>query len=519
MSVQKLFGSFKELWRNPNSAVCIPLAPRVPATERVSDLLDMPFVQRLRAIRQLALAHIVYPDATHTRFGHSLGVFARCGKSLLAILSREENEVFRREIDEKEIAALLVASLIHDAGHYPMAHSFEELIPRGIVAGDLKHDAVLIRMLTGDIPAVLNEVHLEELQTVLKKWHGITIGDVLAVFTGFPHYAETINKRADVIKVLHSFLDGPFDADKLDYVQRDSLHTGNPAGSAVDEERLIDSILIKSLERGVGVDENGLYAAQSLHTARAAMFASVYWHRANRAANRMFTHALEMVMAAAPKRISDAFEDEVFRLDDEAMLRFVATHLAAVDDTAVDALLHPLMAVSGGRRRLFRRLVTIAARPGSISIGTSSRDDPHALICKIYDAYLAPEPLRNKTPWIDFERAAREKVLAMAGGGAPFEVLLDVPDSRFETSVHDDPNTELGRSGFWVYGADQEPVPIKQKDPLFGAVLENWRINARKIRVFTSPRIEEKLKGRESEISGFLAELAKAPFEPGGPLH
>jgi uncharacterized protein len=493
--------NFPELGPPPSRGVCVPLAPRVPVTTRVQQLVDSPMFQRLKGVRQLALAHLVYPDALHSRFGHSLGVYQRAARYVQALWVRESYDAFRTSVGEKGIAALLVSALLHDCGHYPMAHCFEELIPTGASAEKLKHDKIVVRMLEGRLPAVLPPAELSRLQDTLKLWE-IDLEDVIAIITG---YRDVSKIDADVVTVLHSILDGPLDADKLDYVQRDSLHTGNPAGRAVDEDRLIDSLVLRSFREGLGIHEKGLHASQSLFDARSRMFASVYWHRLNRAANRMFTEALTVLLQNDPQVFQSAFEADFFHLDDEAMLRFVAQNIA---EREAQYLITPLLSISGGRREIYRRVVTISAPPGSVDPSALRRHatEPHGQICQMYDWYLEGNSAAPK--WRMFDSEAREHTLRVARLSLPqYEVLVDVPDTRFRLPVHND---EVS-SSYLVHGHGP-PIPVRLKDPLFGANIDNWRMNARKVRIFTSPKVTEALVGREEQLANDIRDLASQIF-------
>lgn len=505
MTISSIASTIPEIQRHPSHGICVPLAQRVPLTDRTEALIDSPILQRLRGVRQLAFAHLVYPDATHTRFGHSLGVFCRTGKYVQSLLIRQQPSTFADMVGPKEIAALLVASLLHDAGHYPAAHSFEELIPRGSMGARdyFTHDRILVRLLRGQMPGIATSSVLDTLDGTLKAW-GVTRYDVIAVLTGH-RSSEQSALEPDVIPILHSIIDGPLDADKLDYVQRDSLHTGNPAGQAVDEERLIDSLVVHSADEGLGIGEQGLNAAQSLAVARAAMFMTVYWHRTNRCANRMFTEALRLYQNEDPKGFVNAFEADIFRLDDEALVRFVAARLPTEPR---DLLLSPLQAIDGDRRHLYQRIATVSASPGSLDPADypGLPADAHGRLCHMYDQFISgTEPWR----WRSIIRTARSYISNLSKQDIhDFEVLLDVPDARFETPVHDDYRLGKRRSTFTVYDASGTPDDLLNKDPVFDALLQNWRVNARKIRLFVSPRVAAELATRGKEIGEFLRVLA-----------
>jgi HD superfamily phosphohydrolase len=381
-----------------------------------------------------------------------------------------------------------------------MAHCFEELILTDASAEKLRNDKIVIRMLQGDLPSVVLPAELSELQDCLNLW-GLEVEDVVAVISGHRNLSKL---NGDVVGVLHSILDGPLGADILDSVQRDSLHTGNPAGRAVDEDGLIDSLVLRSCREGLGIHEKGLHASQSVFDARSRMFTSVYWHRLIRSANRMFTEAVTILLQNNPI-FQSAFEADFFYLDDEAMLRFVAQHIAQRE---AQYLIAPLRSISGRRSEIYRRVITISAPPRSIDLLALRRHatEAHGQICQMYDWYLEGNSAAPK--WRTFRSETREHILRVAGLSLPqYEVLVDVPDIRFRLPIHDDE----AASSYLVHGHGP-PVAVRLKDPLFGANIDNWRMNARRVRIFTSPKVAEALMGREDRLANDIRDLATQIF-------
>jgi HD superfamily phosphohydrolase len=481
----------------------VPLSPRIPITERVERLIGNPIFQRLRGVRQLALAHVIYPGALHSRFEHSLGVFQRATCYINALWAQADCDVFRTTVDERGIAALLVAALLHDCGQYPMAHCFEELISTCVPEEVLKNDKIVVRMLRGQLPGVASTENLTDLNETLGLW-GVEVEDVLAILTGYQNVSKALDPS--VVAVLHSILHGPLGADKLDSVQRDSLHTGNPAGQAVDEDRLIESLVLRTFNEGLGIHERGLHASQALFDAHINMFTNVYWHRVNRAVNHMFTEALSLFTQSNVQRFQQAFDAEFFRLDDEAMLKFVAEN---IPERARKHLIEPLLSASGGRRNVYRRVVTISASPGSVEPLALQRNatEPHGQICQMYDWYLQGNDAAPK--WKRFEHEARERTRKLAGVEVPlYEILVDIPDIRFGLSGH---NNGESLNNLLVYGQG-DPISIRLKDSLFGEKIDGWRMYARKVRIFASPSVATALAGREKELSENIFELTSQVF-------
>ncbi len=216
-------------------------------------LVDSPLLQRLRLVRQLGFAYLVYPGANHTRFEHSLGAM-----HLAARLCRH------LELDADLTRAVTGAALLHDVGHGPFSHVTESFLIarlgrahqeiRGIVeasgAAELLRDAgvepdEVCRLVAGDHP-------------------------------------------------LAGIIQGELDVDRMDYLRRDAHYTGVPYGT-VDTERLIRSIRVTG--HGFAIDEGGIAAAESLLIARTLMRPSVYYHHVARIAEGMFALALALHLA------------------------------------------------------------------------------------------------------------------------------------------------------------------------------------------------------------------------------
>ena len=229
-------------------------AIRLDAT--AARITDTPAFQRLRYIRQLGLAHLVYPGATHTRFAHALGVYHLVSTALGALKERGPlpDSVWR--------AADVVpyAGLLHDIGHYPFSHALDDL--RGDDhPGD--HEAVGARFL--ELPGV------REVLSGLGPGVRAEIGALI---------------RGESTAPLRGLVHGSLDMDKMDYLRRDARSCGVPYGE-VDVERLLEGLLLLedpvSGAFEVGVSEKAVSALESLLFAKYQMFRNVYWHHAVRA--------------------------------------------------------------------------------------------------------------------------------------------------------------------------------------------------------------------------------------------
>ncbi len=265
-------------------------------------IIDTAVFQRLRYIRQLGHAYLVYPGATHTRFEHALGVYHLARKTLQLLGERGE----LREVDELDCQLVPYAGLLHDVGHYPYSHALEELGPEDVAE---HHEALTARFL-----------HEPELAEVLR---GIA-----------PDAAERIERmvRGSSVSPLRGLVAGSLDLDKIEYLNRDSMFCGVPYGM-VDVDRLVHSLtLLRDPESGqleVGIHENGLSALETLLFSKYQMFRNVYWHHGVRAATALYKRMVRESVTAGliePR--------ELIGKTDEGLLSMIDERAAASDAAA-----------------------------------------------------------------------------------------------------------------------------------------------------------------------------------------
>ncbi len=229
---------------------------RVNKTER--SIIDTYPVQRLRRIRQLAGSEFVYPAANHTRFEHVLGAMYLAG--LLG-------ETLPADLSEHQVQQLRLAALLHDVGHGPFSHVFEPLMIRHL--GKTHEDLV---------PWLVNGTEIAE---KLEKagFNPKTLGQ-LAV-------GRLRNKRRPF---LDQVISSSVDVDKMDFLVRDSFHTGAGYGS-IDVHRLLYTMDV--LDGNLSVDGTAVATLESFLLARLESFRTIYFHRASRAVQIMIVKALE----------------------------------------------------------------------------------------------------------------------------------------------------------------------------------------------------------------------------------
>ncbi len=299
--------------------VRIPMEQDVPFTPRVRALVDTPEFQRLHHVSQLGLTSRVYPGATHTRFEHALGVFHN---ALRYVAQLATDARFAAIVDVHSAEVLLAAALLHDLGHWPFCHPIEDMDLPTVP----KHEAFAAEFLASG----------RELAQVLRSEWSVEPDEVLDVLV-----PRTDTPR---LRLMRSILSGPIDIDKMDYLDRDSLHCGVPYGRHFDRNRLMHSLLVNEAGDGLAISAKGRTAAELMVFARYVMFSEVYWHHAVRAATCMFARA---------------FFDLHAKLD--LTLFFQRSEwetIAALRDGARGTSAEPLIeGIFGPRRRLYKRVV------------------------------------------------------------------------------------------------------------------------------------------------------------------
>jgi uncharacterized protein len=219
--------------------------------ELVFQIIAHPYYQRLRRIQQMAMAHLVYPGAVHTRLHHSLGAYH------LMCMALQELTRKGIEITPQEQQAAKIAILLHDVGHGPFSHALEQVLAEGI-----HHEKISLHIIED-----LNKKFEGKLQTALE------------IFTGTYHK-----------KYLHQLVSGQLDVDRMDYLTRDSFFTGVIEGS-VAYDRILKMITVHNGE--LMVEEKGIYSIEKFLIARRLMYRQVYLHKTVVSAEQMLQRIIK----------------------------------------------------------------------------------------------------------------------------------------------------------------------------------------------------------------------------------
>ena len=220
-------------------------------TDLIFDIIDHPYFQRLRRIKQLGLTEMVYPGALHTRFHHALGAMHLMNTALNTLRSKNN------EISDKEFEASLIAILLHDIGHGPFSHALETAIFKNV-----HHEHLSLHIMQ-----LLNEQFDGRLSLAID------------IFTDNYHR-----------KFFHQLVSSQLDVDRLDYLNRDSFYTGVYEGK-IGADRIIKMLDVANDK--LVVEEKGVYSIENFLVSRRLMYWQVYLHKTVISAENMVLRVVQ----------------------------------------------------------------------------------------------------------------------------------------------------------------------------------------------------------------------------------
>ncbi len=271
----------------------------------IFDLIEHPWFQRLRNIKQLGLTNFVYPGANHSRFQHCLGTLHLMDMAIQTL--RNKGTLISAEEEE----AALIAILLHDSGHGPFSHALENSILTGI-----SHE---------DISLLLMQKLNEE--------YGGRLNLAIEIFKG-------IYER----KFFHELVSGQMDMDRLDYLRRDSFFTGVIEGS-VGSDRIIR--MLNVVNDSLVIDEKGIYSVEKFLIARRLMYWQVYMHKAVIASETLLVNVLKRAKELAMEGVDlyatsalrfflyNRFEPADLLKEDKFTPGIIASNFTRLDDSDI----------------------------------------------------------------------------------------------------------------------------------------------------------------------------------------
>lgn len=228
--------------------------------EIIFDLIEHPFFQRLRRIKQLGLTNLVYPGALHTRFHHAMGAMHLMGQAIEEIRSKGH------DITDDEAKAVTIAILLHDIGHGPFSHALEHSI-----VNNVNHEDISQLFMSR-----LNEEFKGELTLAIK------------IFQNKYHK-----------NFLHQLVSSQLDMDRLDYLKRDSFFTGVSEG-VISSDRIIKMLNVANDQ--LAVEAKGIYSIEKFLIARRLMYWQVYLHKTVLSAENLLVNILKRAKELAQKK-------------------------------------------------------------------------------------------------------------------------------------------------------------------------------------------------------------------------
>lgn len=387
------------------------------------ELLATPEMNKLSHIKQLGLAHLVFPGAHHTRFEHSLGV-SHVGGLMSESMGLSDTD--------KEVVE--VAGMLHDVGHGPYSHTLEHILHS---RGGKDHMTITEGIITGSYD-VVDESESSSFKTrqtipeILEK-HGIDPKEISKLIRGpdasgserslFDWKDGSEHFQAEDV-TLANMVHGPVDCDQIDYLMRDAHFTGVRHG-AIDHMRLIRSLR----QRGgnIAVDEGGLAALEGMLMARGLMYSAVYFHRVTRVTEVMLSRAVERSDDKLP-----GAEQMQRKVDSE-----IWSDLNSAGDYAKDIL----------TRLKYRRLFKVAK---TFRKGELSTDQVASLV------EIATNP--------DHRRSVEDDI-AFRAGLEPGYVAIDVPSVKLLLS-----EPRMSQVDIRILGDDGKTRWLKDHTPIADAL-------------------------------------------------
>ena len=356
--------------------------------------IDHPQFQRLRRINQLSLLALVFPDATHTRFAHSLRAF-HLAKQFISALYRQNS--FRLLFDRREVDHLLAAALLHDVGQYPFSHAIEDLRKRG------EFETLRARRIQREAPEhYLMQVRFDQEHAwdVLNARHPrvAPLAEILAGFgieTERVHYlfskGEKRLEEGPPANIGRDLIAGLIDVDRVSYLMHDSERSGVPFGLSIDSRSLAEALTIRCDDVddpgtwGLGVEEGGIAAVEALLAATYWMYRNVYWHHANRGMMAVIKFVVRRLLEArhndGSAKAGMDFRDyleEVAELSEWTALQRLQSRWNELRRGRESELGDPLESLASGERLGYRRVLSMrwTETTHDVFVGMAKRMSP-----------------------------------------------------------------------------------------------------------------------------------------------
>jgi HD superfamily phosphohydrolase len=477
---------------------------RVALTARMTDVIRHPLVQRLHDIPQLELLHMLYPGARHSRFLHSLGVFQTAREYLAHLLG---DPVFRLLVEPTDVQATLLRALLHDIGHYPLSHMFEDFAEEERDQGTARRvptdDELFWPFIeAGATPAGPFAPYggmATEAAQALTGMAPDRLHDLIADPRRFgPDVLTSMGKLVSPTTESHCVLAGiissPLDADKVSYLRDDSYMSGVPYGAGVDFAGLLNALRSPASDDAkagpvIAISEAGVSAAESIVLARQWMLQRVYWHPMNRGMMGMVKYVVgHLLHADPPLDMVDYVQRTLFGTPADGL-----RHLSAEFDRVCGTsdFRNPLHGVRAGAGTVYRRLFSIRAEDSQNYEKLARRDwqGLEDLLAVLIDA------LGGKLPGKVVRRG---------------DLVIDIPRKRREPMSNRGRGVQQeGRALMYTPGSDvgRDVIADPSVSPLLAGHKTSFDMYIKECAVFLHPVLMDSLGERHAEIARELRDL------------
>ena len=460
------FDEFSFLFSQDGGYLRIPIWGHIPLSLAARKIIEHPDFVRLQKIRQLGWVYYVFPGASHTRFEHSIGAYHLSVLMLQRLVLNPVNwDSGVPKITPEEARVFLAASLLHDIGHYPFAHLVDRLSAINHQPSTINHcfesheDRAKSYILNGSISSVLAD-----------DWdvgpEGVANAIINPMDAGLPG----------------RMLSGILDPDKMDYLMRDAWACAVPYGN-IDTDRLIESIVLDTERRRLGITEKGVAPLESLVFAKYMMFRHIYWHHAVRIAVAMFTRFVQDGLEAETIEPSS-----FYRLPDDALVEELA---AKADRIPSGELMMSLK-----NRSLYKRAFTLYPEQAA---GEEEFTIPGPELEKVRELYWRPD-IRKKKEIEICRLISKAEGINLAG----HEVLLDIP--RVVTVFDVDDFRELRVLVSSQSGGEDRFVPFDSYGftQLTADFVQEFERFSRRVQVICRPDLREALIRNRAEVKALV---------------
>jgi HD superfamily phosphohydrolase len=470
----------------------------VPFTKRMTWILNHPSVQRLRNISQLDFVSMIYLGATHNRLLHSVQTYNLARRYIGTLL---RDPIFRAHCAERcKLEAALLAGLLHDLGHYPLGHVFEDFAFRGERDGPFANiprdekvtSAILYSPKEGDewIRDASNQ-HIDECRRVLRDDIISSLPDLIRekfnerVLSFLRRILSDQEDEDKAILILRSIVNGPLDVDKICYLRTDSRYTGASYGSAVDVDGILASLTCTVDNKpGIAITEKGICAAESIATGRRWMYQRVYWHKTNRAMMAMLRFVPQYLFEQNLLTFSEYF-NATYAMSDIEAVKWMDEEF---EKKRLDKNLeNPAQMILNGRRGIYKSLLEF------------SPTDTEAEDVKIRE-YLMVLPCAG---WSKLSNEIAKIAKKYVNETKLSDVLIDIPSKR---------RHEIGDP--IVIRPEKSPRKLSELSPEFRETKKFFEAGALSCRIFIHPVLRKslikanKLTMFKREAYSFLKDLS-----------